>query len=65
MSERAGPSSGLRDVPGKSKTARRVCSSYRPPVYAHAASQYIRSKDERHDENRIKFIPSTATAIQL
>ena len=62
---RAGPSLGLRDVPGKSKTGRRACSSYRPPVCAHAASQYIRSKDERHDENRIKFIPSTATAIQL
>src|SRR5271165_582362 len=35
---RAGPSLGLRDVPGKSKTARRACSSYRPPVCAHAAS---------------------------
>ena len=62
---RAGPSSGLRDVPGKSKSARRACSSYRPPVRAHEASQYIRSKDECHDENRITRIPSTATAIHL
>jgi hypothetical protein len=35
---RAGPSLGFRDVAGKSKTARRACSSYRPPVCAHAAS---------------------------
>jgi hypothetical protein len=34
----AGPSLGLRDAPGKGKTARRACSSYRPHVYAHAAS---------------------------
>ena len=43
----------------------RACSSYRPPVCAHTASQYIRSKDERHDENRIEFIPGTATGAQL
>jgi hypothetical protein len=61
----AGPSLGLSNLLGKSKITRRACSSYRPPVRAHAASQYIRSEDERHDENRIKFIPSTAATIQL
>lgn len=60
-----GTSVALRDVPGKSKTARQACSSYRPPVCAHTAPQHIRSEGERHNENRIKFIPSTATAIQL
>jgi len=40
-------------------------SLYRPPVCGHTASQCIRSKDERHDEDRIKFIPCTATGIQL
>ena len=35
---RAGPSVGLHDVPGKIKTARRACSSYRPSVCAHATS---------------------------
>ena len=40
-------------------------SSNRPPIRPHTASQSIRSKDERHHENRIKFIPRTATATQL
>jgi hypothetical protein len=65
MSGGPDPRWGLSDLPGKSKTTRRARFSYRPPVRAHEASQYIRSKDERHDENRIKFVPGTATAIQL
>ncbi len=59
------PRSASATVPGKSKTARRTCSSYRPHVCGHAASQYIRSKNERQDENRIKSIPGTATAVHV